>query len=156
MVPVGVMWGNDPGVTPDMVAAGYPLRESVINHGRIPPQHLGCAGRLNGPVDNPVSACMSCHGLAQYPVPDMVPTACDSSPASLAFFQNRTAASPRPPDAMWMDYSLQMSVGFDNFCKANPDYAHCKVATSASPAGAPQPTAPLSRDAPPLRPSRGD
>jgi hypothetical protein len=29
--------------------------------------HLGVDGRLNGPIDNPVSACMSCHGTAQAP-----------------------------------------------------------------------------------------
>ena len=59
MAPVGLMWGNDP--------AGPPLTESWINPSApaYAKAHLGHEGRLNGPVDNPVSACMSCHSTAQ-------------------------------------------------------------------------------------------
>ena len=59
MVPVGLMWGNDP--------AGPPLTESSINPAApaYAKAHLGFEGRLNGPVDNPDSACMSCHATAQ-------------------------------------------------------------------------------------------
>jgi hypothetical protein len=59
MVPVGLMWGNDP--------AGTPLSESWINPAApaYAKAHLGFEGRLNGPVDNPASACMSCHSTAQ-------------------------------------------------------------------------------------------
>lgn len=59
MVPVGLMWGNDP--------SGPPLKESWINPGApaYAKAHLGFEERLNGPVDNPVSACMSCHSTAQ-------------------------------------------------------------------------------------------
>ena len=58
MVPVGLMAGNDP--------SGPPLTDSWINvsgpaYARA---HLGVDGRLNGPVDNPASACMSCHSNA--------------------------------------------------------------------------------------------
>jgi hypothetical protein len=42
-------------------------------------QHLGWLGRLNGPVDNPQSACLSCHGTAQSPVVSpMVPPGVDT------------------------------------------------------------------------------
>jgi hypothetical protein len=59
MVPVGLTWGNDP--------AGLPLKESWINPAApaYAKAHLGLDGRLNGPVDNPVSSCMSCHSTAQ-------------------------------------------------------------------------------------------
>lgn len=59
MAPVGLMWGNDP--------AGPPLKESWINPAapQYAKDHLGVDSRLNGPVDNKVSACMSCHGTAQ-------------------------------------------------------------------------------------------
>ena len=59
MVPVGLMWGNDP--------AGPPIKESWINPSApaYAKAHLGFEGRLNGPVDNRVSACMSCHSTAQ-------------------------------------------------------------------------------------------
>lgn len=79
MVPVGVSWGDDPGITDMMNDDGcfennllhetklntsliwktgqeYGNRAHVLSHG------LG--GRLKGPVDNPVSSCISCHGRA--------------------------------------------------------------------------------------------
>jgi hypothetical protein len=61
MVPVGLMWGNDPN--------GPPIAESWINPAapQYARDHLGVDGRLNGPVDNPDSACMSCHSTAQAP-----------------------------------------------------------------------------------------
>jgi hypothetical protein len=61
MVPVGLTWGNDPN--------GPPLVESWINPNAplYARNHLGVDGRLNGPVDNQVSACMSCHSTAQAP-----------------------------------------------------------------------------------------
>ncbi len=61
MAPVGLMWGNDPN--------GPPLVESWINPSApaYAKAHLGVDGRLNGPVDNKVSACMSCHSTAQAP-----------------------------------------------------------------------------------------
>jgi hypothetical protein len=68
MVPVGLMWGNDPG--------GAPLQETWINPSApaYARTHLGVDGRLNGPVDNPRSACMSCHSTGQAPaLADMVP-----------------------------------------------------------------------------------
>ena len=68
MVPVGLMWGNDPG--------GLPLAESWINPGApaYAKAHLGVDDRLNGPVDNGDSACMSCHSTAQSPsLANMVP-----------------------------------------------------------------------------------
>lgn len=59
MAPVGLMWGNDP--------AGPPIKESWINPAapQYAKDHLGVDNRLNGPVDNKISACMSCHGTAQ-------------------------------------------------------------------------------------------
>jgi hypothetical protein len=70
MAPVGLMWGNDP--------SGPPIAESWINPGApaYAKAHLGVDGRLNGPVDNRASACMSCHSTAQAPsVAPMVPPA---------------------------------------------------------------------------------
>ena len=90
LVPVGVMWGTDPGVHEHMLDEGAPdnaaLRESVINPD-LPRftagssfaedaallMNLGMGGRLNGPVDNTLSACMSCHGRSGAPREPMVP-----------------------------------------------------------------------------------
>ncbi len=84
MVPVGLMWGNDPG--------GAPITESWINPDApaYALAHLGVDGRLNGPVDNPASACMSCHSTAQAPsVAPMLPTgACNQPPFREKWFRN--------------------------------------------------------------------
>jgi len=86
VVPVGLMWGNDPTVTsyPDSNPAPVKtiinpdLKQTVINTSAdLPPMHLGFGLRLNGPVDNTQSSCMSCHSTAQYPqitpiLPNMV------------------------------------------------------------------------------------
>ncbi|MEP7031320.1 MAG: hypothetical protein ABI830_10345, partial [Pseudolabrys sp.] len=86
LVPVGLMWGNDPKLKPSSKAK--PKESAITPTGVF--QHLGCAGRLNGPVDNPVSSCISCHMQAQFPVTTkpMVPAKCDDSAASMAYFIN--------------------------------------------------------------------
>lgn len=75
---VGLAWGSDPGVTSrmnDFFAFVNPdIRESWINPeiigdaaAPVPEArayHLGAGGRLNGPVDNKISSCTSCHGKA--------------------------------------------------------------------------------------------
>ncbi|CAN7769853.1 hypothetical protein LJR245_007478 [Rhizobium leguminosarum] len=79
LVPVGLMWGNDP--TADTQSRGdfAVLAETRLNHDlegivwRGPNQTWderpwpGFQGRLNGPADNLRSSCMSCHALAQWP-----------------------------------------------------------------------------------------
>lgn len=79
--PVGLTWGNDPdledcsGKTPG--ESILLMKEGVEDLGiDIHParaiakpcnqQAFGREGRLNGPVDNPISSCISCHGAAQY------------------------------------------------------------------------------------------
>jgi hypothetical protein len=92
LAPVGLMWGNDPEdsekipVTnsqgnfpaPEAITAtpiNSELEETVINPdaSELPPTHLGWNGRLNGPVDNPLSSCMSCHMTASSPEETLSP-----------------------------------------------------------------------------------
>lgn len=129
LVPVGLMWGNDPGITPQMSANGTPLRESWINTAVTTNggDHLGWGGRLNGPMDNPLSSCMSCHMTAGYPegsiMPDFSPTFSETTitpeirlawmvniPAGVAFQQDQCHS---------LDYSLQTQIGLQNWQKAN-------------------------------------
>src|SRR5262245_59546317 len=58
MVPVGLMWGNDPDVTPsDVQSERKKIVETILNPDARPlMKHYGWAGRLNGPVDNPISS----------------------------------------------------------------------------------------------------
>lgn len=84
MVPLGAMWGNDPEINSEI--DDEPLKENYINPDApaYSKATLGWGGRLSGPndgavlstanidgdiVDNlPASSCMSCHGVAEYPL----------------------------------------------------------------------------------------
>ena len=114
MVPVGLMWGNDPTLTQAAFDAGERVKESWINPDLRTPQHLGWLGRLNGPVDNPASACLSCHGTAQVPVrSDMIPRLND--PNIMRWFQNIRSGDSFDQRAIGTDYNLQLVVGIQSF-----------------------------------------
>lgn len=72
LVPVGVMWGNDPGVkTADafkeqaLNPTVTQLRDSGMIFDTAARPVFGWHDRVNGPIDNPKSACLSCHATAQ-------------------------------------------------------------------------------------------
>lgn len=104
--PVGVMWGNDPGNF-----SGAPLTQTWLNPAVHMP-HVGFKGRLNGPVDNPASSCLSCHATAENPGGAMF------GPDPNRWFQNLKSGQPFDPGRQSMDYSLQLSVGLANFLAA--------------------------------------
>ena len=104
VAPVGLMWGNDPGYS-----GTGPLRETFINPAVTMP-HLGYQGRLNGPVDNKVSSCLSCHSTAETPAGAMIST---GNPAP--WFRNIPSGQSFDPGRQALDYSLQLSVGLSNF-----------------------------------------
>lgn len=109
VAPVGVMWGNDPGYS-----GNGPLTQTVLNPAvRMP--HVGYQGRLNGPVDNPASSCLSCHATAEAPAGTMVPPR-NADPAP--WFRNLNSGTPFDPGRQSLDYSLQVSVGLSNFAAA--------------------------------------
>jgi hypothetical protein len=136
MIPLGLMWGNDP--------AGPPLQESWINPSApaYAAAHLGVDGRLNGPVDNPASACMSCHGTAQAPsLANMIPPAtgtCASERA--AWFRNLPGTQafgrfePGPSSCLTSvsgitltaaDYSLQLASTVTRTMRAPATFNPC-------------------------------
>jgi hypothetical protein len=121
MLPVGLMWGNDPGVTPEMVQKGTKkLKETWLNPA-LTLQHYGWAGRLNGPVDNPKSSCLSCHATAQIDVKStMIPPNGSASQDILRWFNNTKAAQPFDIGQTSTDYSLQLSLGIQNLKKSIP------------------------------------
>jgi hypothetical protein len=79
LVPVGLMWGNDPAIGARPRDAFVTFAETRLNNSLAGilwedvatpwPQRPwpGLHGRLNGPADNLRSSCMSCHALAQWP-----------------------------------------------------------------------------------------
>jgi hypothetical protein len=154
MRPVGLQWGNAPGYTLTDQQNGVLLPENIISD--LAPAyaagHLGWAGRLNGPVDNPISACMSCHGTAQYPVDAALgpfSSACNTDEKRLRWFRNLPAGTPfgvvdgstcepgaaDPPPA-GLDFSLQIQVSVQSilqFGDTNP----CIEAPPVPPAAPP-------------------
>ena len=119
LTPIGLMWGNDPKLTMAQLRRGIAPKETVTNAAAaVPFQHLGWAGRLNGPVDNPSSSCLSCHAVAQWPVaaPLVPPRNVEQDSAQwLEWFRNVKAAEPFTAGAVSLDYSLQLAVGMQNF-----------------------------------------
>jgi hypothetical protein len=127
LVPVGLMWGNDPTVVPNTFGSIQETR--VLPTGLF--QHLGCAGRLNGPIDNPISSCLSCHMTSQYPPANgLTPSRCDSSQSNMQFFRNLGPDEPfdkSVKDSVALDFSLQLAMGIRNFRLANPSTSTMKV-----------------------------
>jgi hypothetical protein len=146
MAPVGLMWGNDPG--------GLPLKESWINPSApaYAKAHLGFEGRLNGPVDNPVSACMSCHSTAQ--AKSLAFLIADRSCASkrASWFRNLSGTTPfgrfdrNSPTCeedlagevlTAADYSLQLSDTVTHSLVGAPTVNPCTFDPAAPPASPP-------------------
>jgi len=148
LVAVGLMWGNDPTLGPIRAAAGGKPTQGWVNpvvaakfaaiRSQTPglKSDLGLYGRMNGPVDNPDSACLACHGRAldggkdwtaalrssQLPFAPADPfTATASNDAKVKrFFRNLTSSQTFLPSSaartfVPLDYSLQLAVGLENF-----------------------------------------
>jgi hypothetical protein len=131
LVPVGIMWGNDPketgnaytNPTPTITKINPALQQTAINTNikELPPTHLGWNGRLNGPVDNPKSSCESCHMTSESPQSAIMnPLFQANAPAEgsaewMKWFQNIPAGHPFTPGNKSTDYSLQMAGGLVNF-----------------------------------------
>ncbi|WP_157778625.1 hypothetical protein [Massilia violaceinigra] len=98
---VGVMWGND-----------LAKNQQWINKMIGTPQHLGADGRLNGPVDNPRSSCISCHATAQ--TPSRSPMIAPSQAESARWFANYLGSQPFDAGSTPTDYSLQIAMGIQN------------------------------------------
>lgn len=134
--PVGVMWGNDPEVTislnnekPTKTETNPQLTETIINPDpSMPAMHLGWGFRLNGPVDNANSSCMSCHSTAQYPAVSSIlpmfndpavpvpPINTNASVEWMKWFRNVPCTTPFDPNtSVSFDYSLQLQKSVENY-----------------------------------------
>lgn len=137
LVPVGLMWGNDPELTAKKYQEdGGTVQESWVNPTvaarffSLPRHHLGLFGRLNGPVDNFKSACLACHARAldwgrgippEGPVFDemngLLPFTINpyDEQALRHYFKNRAPTEPFVAETQSLDYSLQLAGGIFNF-----------------------------------------
>ncbi|WP_437987522.1 hypothetical protein [Sorangium sp. So ce117] len=139
--PVGLMWGNDPDVNgpgAGVIDETFLSPDIPANLQRQDGNPYGRDGRLNGPVDNRFSSCLSCHSTAQvvvgattrnafrgvdlFPPP---PSASCTSP--MVWFRNVPAGTPfgvmtnggngcdldspatATPSLHGVDYSLQLA-----------------------------------------------
>jgi hypothetical protein len=136
LVPLGLMWGNDPENTVNTTNPFPPTKtivnpdlkqQKIFNGPEVPPQHLGWNGRLNGPADLNTTSCMSCHIAAQYPaVTALVPTGAvpDGGPKPpvqggtaewMKWFQNIRCATSMDPRTYSTDFSFQVAIALQNF-----------------------------------------
>ncbi|ASK29341.1 hypothetical protein CEY12_04160 [Chryseobacterium sp. T16E-39] len=151
MVPVGLSWGNDSEVTKDIHRDGAfineELKESFINASLIHSErknntvaylkYHGLGGRLNGPIDNSISSCISCHGNAAVsrngltlPLGDFKAntTRFNYSPESFKqFFMDVPSGANviqfKEEEYTTTDYSLQISIGIRNYYSNKRDLA---------------------------------
>jgi hypothetical protein len=127
MKPVGLIWGNDPTLTQARYVQGRrPVQSKIIN--RViggAQQHLGHNERLNGPVDNPDSSCLSCHSTASDPnfQPAVPPTQINGQSITdaqrMRWFRNIRSGQSFDPGRTSLDCSLQLSEGIRRFRLAN-------------------------------------
>jgi hypothetical protein len=137
MIPVGLMYGNDVGEFPEIKE---PL-ESYLNETIPVPQHNGCGKRLNGPVDNALSSCISCHALAEVAhdftkISFAEQTNCATEENVKFWFKNINPASKNAHERTFskstatrkiysLDYSLQLSEGIKRCCDASK--CQCRI-----------------------------
>jgi len=137
MQPVGLMWGNDPTVTP----TSGTIQQSWLNPATAGlMQHYGWAERLNGPVDNPLSSCLSCHATAGWPTAPLIPPGSSTDTQRLKWFRNIPAGQPFQAGQASHDYSLQLTFGIRQFRSANPGGGNAMaLSTSGGPTATPAP-----------------
>ncbi len=136
LVPVGMMWGNDPANKTN-VTNPYPVTKTMVNKELtgtvifespdLPPQHLGWNGRLDGPADLNTVSCMSCHNAAQFPqVTSLIPVGAtpDGGPTPpiqggtdewMKWFQNIDCGTSMDQQVYSTDFSFQVAIALQNF-----------------------------------------
>ncbi len=131
---VGLMWGNDNDLSDADAQNGQMPEESIILYKADLLRDFGRGGRMNGPVDNPVSSCLSCHSTAMFPQrAGMTPRRNDGWDRASCWFRNLNPTEPfgRPPSntracgqstggLRSLDYSLQLSRALINYSAAQP------------------------------------
>ncbi|HZN38661.1 MAG TPA: hypothetical protein VFD82_07650 [Planctomycetota bacterium] len=119
MVPACLAWGNDPALDEAAYQTGTRPSQSWIAptllNGPKKLPHFGWLDRANGPVDNPRSACMSCHMTSQWPMGDMLPAANAPPATKLTFYRNLKYPTPFTAGHKSLDFSLQLAVGIGNY-----------------------------------------
>jgi hypothetical protein len=120
------------------------VRHIVLNPEARPlMQHLGYKGRLNGPIDNPRSSCLSCHSTAEIPAdlsrPNVpgIPPAPATAAVLAQYFRNIKANTRFTDGELALDYSLQLQNGIANWARqTGVKFAPPAAADAVAPAAA--------------------
>jgi hypothetical protein len=126
-VPLGVQWGNDPGLTPKDVRDGKGLTQTWINttawNQNEPAlslvQNVGYGYRLLGPVGNPATSVMSEAMAATWPVTHTFPPSGVTGDSILHWFRNVGAGQAFEPGLNSLDYALELREGLRYHAIAN-------------------------------------
>jgi len=128
--PVGLMWGDDKDFNLPQAQQGLKPKQTWLNpDAQHIMTHYGWLNRLNGPVDNAQSSCLSCHSTAQWRVlAPMVPPAGTpaGSPQWMMWFRDIGPGTTFSSGTASLDYSLQLAGGMQNLvawvntCAAHP------------------------------------
>lgn len=117
---VGISWGNDPNYFISNYNNGEKLSECWINP-NIRKNSLGYLGRLNGPIDNKKSSCLSCHSTAQYPEQSpSIPPKYATEKEMKYWFRNLNEQSFNN-GSFNFDYSKQLSHSIRHYYSAQKD-----------------------------------
>jgi hypothetical protein len=123
--PIGLMYGVE------VAHDGKPSQTVLVDEAIKQTQHLGCEDRLNGPVDNLKSSCLSCHALAEVSGGDKPFVAikydkslynqCECLDNVKFWFKNLRPgeALSKEKGAVSLHYSLQLSDGIERYCQFN-------------------------------------
>ena len=125
LMPICLMWGNDPDLTEENYNKGQRPIESWINPKAaeaLPKTrpYFGWLGRGNGPIDNFKSSCVSCHSTASHPPEHAMHKEKYGNVEVMDWFRNIKAGetfNKSKEQSRSLDYSLQMSGGFDNYSR---------------------------------------
>jgi len=137
LLPIGLQFGNDPELTQAAYEAGERPKESWVNPeavellkqlgGKRP--FIGWNDRMNGPADGFISACLSCHSVAQIKVPPPAPSPVQPTPVegppghwtppddkiAMRWFRNIPNGEPFTAGAISTDFNMQTRGGLNNY-----------------------------------------
>ncbi len=171
LVPVGLEWGTSPSHTYAQFRSGAKPAEGWVNAAvadklqRAPEGSMGYLGRMNGPVDNPLSSCLSCHSRALVSQDNTAPpftppeaalcvervrldnnetyrrlSNCTVDEQVVArWYRNLKSNEPFDPNAIPLDYSLQLALGIASWMtwtKAHPAPSMPMTIPSSAPSAA--------------------
>ncbi|WP_053230821.1 hypothetical protein [Sandaracinus amylolyticus] len=167
LVPVAVAWDNESEVTSrlrdDGAFVNPDLTHGWVNADLLEPEsdpraafvlHFGLGGRANGPVDNPISSCLSCHARAatvdwslagaRRVLPTVPPGVGSVGAYPIEQFAEFFGDVPPgfvpvaiEPSRRHLDYSLQLAVGIRNYCNQHSSDPACRATSPAPPPSAP-------------------